>query len=117
MYLPKNGCSFMYFMYTLCTSRLLSVLVDILGRKAVFVLVTRSGQSVQRAHSEQAILPHIYHGHKYRVQESSSSPTDVGSSRRLSLQMIRFISSPAIAIPHTINICAHAPPAVGVQHA
>ena len=33
-------------MDTLCTSRLLSVLVHILGRKAVFVLVTRSSQSV-----------------------------------------------------------------------
>ena len=38
MFLPNT------LMATICTSRLLSVLLDILGRKAVFVLVTQSGQ-------------------------------------------------------------------------
>ena len=72
--------------------------------------MVRSGQSVQRAHSEQAVVAHACHGHMYRlspvplsgtgkkrggdgvsgdylhwqVQGSTSSPTGIGSRQRCS---------------------------------
>ena len=49
------------------------------------------------------------------VQESTSSPTYIGSRWRVWSLMNRFVSSAAITISHTINICAHEPLAGLVQ--
>ena len=86
-------------------------------------------------HSEQAVVVHTCHEHRYRpspvpqsgtgkkgrgclhwrVQESTSSPTNISSRRRVWSQMKRFVSLAAIAIPHKINICVHVPLAGQVQ--
>ena len=61
----------------------------------------RSGQRVQRAHSEQAVVAHACHGHRYcegvrgdrlhwRVQRSTSNPTGIGSRRSVVWGVMEF---------------------------